>query len=630
MLARIAATLALGAVFSTANAEPTIVGSLPAEADCKRCHADIWAQWSASAHRRSSFDNPYYRVSAEAFRRERGRAASRFCAGCHEPVLLPVLERDVDPASPEAQAGVGCLVCHSIDAVDLSGNGGYHARVRTEVHGARAAILVEARLCAACHKVGLRPDVTGDRWLRGQDDWDAWLASSSSGNGAGAVFRAPSPTRCQDCHMPLEPAAHDAAAKKGMVRSHRFLGANAALAHLRGDRDTEARIAAFLAGSVALDLFVDGAQAVAVLANRRVGHRFPGGTNDSNEAWLEVTARDAAGRVLGRSGVLDRDGALDGDAHLVRAQPVDGDGEPLRLRDPQHMRGVAFDTSVGPADPQAVRFALPDGTARVEARLLYRKFGEGYARRACGRDVACREVPVLEIARAGAAVSQASANVRVGGTGSGPAPILDGVGWRVLVERGLALAGALADRAEQALPFLEAARDAEPDRPEPLLALARAMLRLGRTDDALAFARDATRRAPSHPAAPWLEALALARAYRHAAARAPVEKLLTLVPDDRAALLLAARVFGVTGDPARALAAADHAAALDPDLDEAHYQRSLALAELGRTVEARAAEAAWLAHRSADEIDLALRDKLRARHPDRPDESEPVHLHRLH
>ena len=32
---------------------------------------------------------------------------------------------------------------------------------------------------------------------------------------------------------------------------------------------------------------------------------------DSNEVWLEVTALDAAGKVIGMSGARGRDGALD-------------------------------------------------------------------------------------------------------------------------------------------------------------------------------------------------------------------------------------------------------------------------------------------------------------------------------
>src|SRR5439155_22553928 len=167
-----------------------------------------------------------------------------------------------------------------------------------------------------------------------------------------------------------------------------------------------ARTTQFLGASATLDLVWAGDGAVdVVLRSRGVGHRFPGGTMDSNEVWLEVEARDAAGRVVGRSGALAADGTLDAGAHLVRAQPVDGEGRPLERRDPQHMRGVAYDTSLAPADAQAVRYALPATAARVRVRLLYRKFSAAYARAACARVAdaetrrRCATPPVIEVAR---------------------------------------------------------------------------------------------------------------------------------------------------------------------------------------------------------------------------------------
>src|SRR5881394_770309 len=38
--------------------------------DCSNCHGDVAAQWASSAHRFSSFNNPYYRFSVEEFRRQ--------------------------------------------------------------------------------------------------------------------------------------------------------------------------------------------------------------------------------------------------------------------------------------------------------------------------------------------------------------------------------------------------------------------------------------------------------------------------------------------------------------------------------------------------------------------------------
>jgi tetratricopeptide (TPR) repeat protein len=202
--------------------------------------------------------------------------------------------------------------------------------------------------------------------------------------------------------------------------------------------------------------------------------------------------------------------------------------------------------------------------------------------------------------------------------------------WKRALDHGLALADAVAERAEEALPSLERARTLAPERPEPELALARLALALGRTDAAVAAAERAEHRVQGPlPAALLLRATALYRAYRFAAARAPAEALLALLPDDRAALSLAARVRGVDGDAAGALAAADRLLALDPEDPEGHYQRALALRALGRDADADAAEARYVRHRAAVEVNLALRDKFRALAPRRADEPIPVHTHML-
>jgi hypothetical protein len=605
---------------------------------CSGCHADVAAQWAQSAHRFSSFNNPYYRISVEDFRKERGVAASRFCAGCHEPFALDKLSQ-LDRTMREAQSGLTCIVCHSIEEVGARhGNGEYRAVVdgnlplKAPAHNAavRRPLLGTPELCGACHKVSLVGEVTHDRWLRGQDDYDAWHASAVSGHGAASVWRPEATKRCQDCHMPLEPAPlGDLGAKNGMVRSHRFLAANSALPHLRGDADGERRVREALAGAVTVDLaWHDPTVVDVVLRARRVGHRFPGGTMDSNEVWVIVEALDERGKVIARSGGLERDGAVPPDAHLVRAQPVDENGAPISSRDPQHMRGMAFDAALAPSDPSVVRFSVPAKTARVRARLVYRKFSAEYARRACADlpDAAvrarCVDLPVVEVARGELARGEAMPD-----------------DWRRLTDYGLGLAAALADCASEAEEPLLRAMKLAPDRPEPLLGMARLAAKLGRTDEAVRLAKEAARLAPRHPAAPWLAATTLEKAYRQREARPFAERLLALLPDDRAALALAARVRGVLGDARGALAAADGMLAVDPELDEGWYQRALALRELGRSREAAAAEERYLFHRVATEIDLALRDRLRARRAGLrleeldgaplPDESVPVHTHPL-
>jgi tetratricopeptide (TPR) repeat protein len=600
--------------------------ALASPRQCGTCHADIAAQWASSAHHFASFNNPYYVAAVEDFRRERGNRASRFCAGCHDPLLVAdgAIDQPVDPARDEAQAGVVCLVCHSIDATSLAGNGQYHAHFSTvpppgAEHGARLRppLLGTSELCAACHKVALTEEVTGERWLRGQDDYDAWQASAAAGNGVAAVPRPSLRARCQDCHMPLEPARlGDAAAKQGLVRSHRFLGANTALPSLRGDDEQLERTRERLRGTVSLDVaWVEpGAVVDVVLRSRGVGHRFPGGTMDSNEAWIALEALGGDGRRLGQSGALDGNGDVDGAAHFIRAQPVDGEGQPIARRDPQHTRGIVWDTSLGPADPLLVRYRLPPGTMRVRARLLYRKLSAAYVRYACATVTAslrarCEAVPIVEIARA-----------ELGPTSPPPA-------WPQLVDHALALCDAVAERAGEALPLLVAARAQAPDHAEPELALARAALALGRTDEAVAATQRAELVAPENVAALWLRATALWRAYRVAAARPVAEQLGLMLPRDRNVLSLLARVRGSAGDARGELEAGTRLIAIDPQSADGHYQRALALRELGREREARDAETAYLRFRVEAERELELRARYRVAHPARADESWAGHVH---
>src|SRR5256884_1768404 len=85
---------------------------------CQRCHADIYKQWDSSMHHFSSFNNQWYRKSIEYMQDVAGVRSSKWCAGCHDPALLysglfdTPIKQIVD--RPEARAGLGCLMCHSI------------------------------------------------------------------------------------------------------------------------------------------------------------------------------------------------------------------------------------------------------------------------------------------------------------------------------------------------------------------------------------------------------------------------------------------------------------------------------------------------------------------------------------
>jgi Tfp pilus assembly protein PilF len=228
---------------------------------CQRCHADIYKQWDSSMHHFSSFNNQWYRKSIEYMQDVAGVRSSKWCAGCHDPALLysglfdtPIKEI-VD--RPEARAGLGCLMCHSIVQVKSTmGQGDFfleypklHELAASEnplvrkLHDFMVHLNPEphrrtflkpfmradtAEFCSSCHKVHLDVPVNSYRWIRGFNEYDNWQASGVSGQGARAFYYPKSPMNCADCHMPQVPSSDDGNVN-GLVHSHRFPGANTAV-----------------------------------------------------------------------------------------------------------------------------------------------------------------------------------------------------------------------------------------------------------------------------------------------------------------------------------------------------------------------------------------------------------------
>ncbi len=91
---------------------------------CGECHRDIYEQWKHSMHHFASFNNQFYRKSIEYMQDVTGTKPSKWCAGCHDHAVFfngkfdrPIKEQ-ID--TPEAQAGLSCMSCHSIVHVDGS------------------------------------------------------------------------------------------------------------------------------------------------------------------------------------------------------------------------------------------------------------------------------------------------------------------------------------------------------------------------------------------------------------------------------------------------------------------------------------------------------------------------------
>jgi len=279
--------------------------TLQQDAYCRECHADIHRGWEHSVHRLSSFNNPAYLFAVQETRRvvqarDGNVRASRFCAGCHDPVPFfsgafeePAFD---DPdfrveEHPTAAAGITCTSCHAITHVAASGIlGNADYTIDEPVHYPFAFSdnpvlrwlnrqLIKAKpafhkktflkplhktteFCGTCHKVHLPKELNHYKWLRGQNHYDSFLLSGVSGHGVASFYYPPTAqTNCNGCHMPLETSEDFAAAPRDdsgllKIHDHQFPSANTAIPHLLGLPDwVNEKHREFLEGTLRVDIF---------------------------------------------------------------------------------------------------------------------------------------------------------------------------------------------------------------------------------------------------------------------------------------------------------------------------------------------------------------------------------------
>jgi tetratricopeptide (TPR) repeat protein len=443
--------------FFPSSAATNVGGIIPAtffmtSQDCGRCHKDIYDQWNSSVHHFSSFNNQWYRKSIEYMQDVVGTTPSKWCAGCHDHAVFfngrfdrPIKEQ-ID--TPEAQNGLGCTSCHSIVHVGSSmGQGDFlveypplHDLAASEnplLRGAHDYLLrldpgphkrtfmksfhtgQTAEFCSSCHKVHLDVPVNAYRWMRGFNEYDNWQASGVSGQGARSFYYPAKPQKCADCHMPLV-ASKDPAAKNGMVKSHRFPGANTAVPFVNQDAEQLRITQEFLRDKqITVDLFGlvrapeaeareqaspgeprlastfavgeesmspggraasaappaeviapldkvgaavrrgESARVEVVVRTRKVGHFFPGGTVDAFDVWVELEAVDSNGRRILHSGFMeDGNGPVEPGAHFYRSLQLDEHGNPINKRNAWMARSVAYVRLIPPGAADTVHYRL--------------------------------------------------------------------------------------------------------------------------------------------------------------------------------------------------------------------------------------------------------------------------------
>lgn len=400
---------------------------------CLKCHQDAYDGWFHSAHHLSSFNNPAYLYSiretrAKLMERDGNVQASRWCAGCHDPV--PFLsgafdQPDYDDVNdPTAHSGITCTVCHAMTNVNSTvGNGAYtieeplhypftfsenkwlqavnETMIKAKPSFHKRTFLKPfhktAEFCSVCHKVSLPKELNHYKdFLRGQNHYDTYLLSGVSGHGAKSFYYPEKAhTNCNRCHMPLQESGDFGALRRGKdksttIHNHLFPGGNTAVPWLHGHDDAVKLQQEILKDCARIDLFglvegehVDGKLHAplrplvpelkpgqtylleAVVRTLTLGHFFTQGTVDSNEVWVEVKVI-VDGEVIGSSGLMDDAGEVDRWSHFLNVFMLDQEGNRIARRNAEDIFTPLYNHQIPPGAAAALhyQFAVPEGTTQ--------------------------------------------------------------------------------------------------------------------------------------------------------------------------------------------------------------------------------------------------------------------------
>jgi hypothetical protein len=430
---------------------------------CFSCHEDISKQWVSSSHKQAASD-PAYVKNISLLVESKGISAARYCEGCHSPVALltgqltPGGKHGGDSQSPAHHEGLSCISCHGIDSLPhRKGLASYtfsppkdylfaqsDNTVLINIHNLLVnvsprqhksdfskPILKKPELCLACHKQYMEEDFNNWGWVKLQDDYSAWVDSPFS-NKNKHDFSNAEVKICQDCHMPLVQTNDPSADINRNSKSHRFAAANTFLPSINGDKEQLEHVVAFLQSNkmkVTIDIpkrdnslrtlhsidesirdsldnphyyyLGETADINIIISNIGVGHNFPAGTTDINQAWIEIMAQDADGNLIFQNGNIDELGFVDKNSYFYKSIPVDKKGQHVWKHDLFNMTGKSFNRVVksGESDIANYKFEIPawaNSPLSITATLKYRKFNKRYSNWVLGKEHI--EIPAVNMA----------------------------------------------------------------------------------------------------------------------------------------------------------------------------------------------------------------------------------------
>ncbi len=506
---------------------------------CKGCHQDIHHGWMNSVHKVSSFNNQSYAFAVNNTRdvlneRDGNHQAARFCAACHDPVIMfsGEFDKKIDFSGTDiGQAGITCTACHAISDVNsIKGNGAYTLTIPEQYPFTSSQLpflqwvnetLVKAKpdfhkssylkplhktaeFCSTCHKVSIPESLNHYKWLRGQNHYDSFFLSGVSGH-AVTSFYYPEKAKenCADCHMPLQAsddfgAITDSINGVAQVHSHYFESANSGVKFLNGlQSDPNNNM---LKGALSIDIFgireegelngqltaplndghvelVPGRRYLveSVIRTKTLGHAFTQGTADSNQVWVSLNVYHD-GELIAHNGGIDSQGKVDDWSYFINAYVVDKNGERIDRRNVEDIFTALYNHNIPPGAAAVVHHTLniPEeltGDITIEAQVHYRKFDSIYYRYFTGEPNKFNNLPIVQLA-------EDKKNITVIANAASQVPVVSR--WMRWNDYGIALLRSSAYRqAEQAF-----AKVAELGRAEGWINLTRTYLQQGQIGQA--------------------------------------------------------------------------------------------------------------------------------------------------
>ena len=424
-------------------------------ARCGTCHTDAHPQWRESAHA-NAFREPFYQKNVKDLTAQKDIAFTRHCESCHNPTALfsgALTDKPQFKDRPFDEDGVSCIVCHSIEAVNGRGIGGYtmgqpallekpdgtkiieatDQQILDDVPSHKRAmmrdLLKKPEFCNACHKSQVPHELNDYKFIRAFAVGDE-LQMSSFSKESPHPFYVRNKETCNSCHMQNVPTKYfDASIHDGTIASHRWAAANTAIPTVYGYKEQlDAVVKSLQDEKLGVDIFAlhiqsegkqkeklvapvdrdnfkikenDTITADVVITNKNIGHSFPPELRDFYEAYVEFTVEDASGKTLYKSGFIKPDGSLDENAHAYKTHLVKEDGSYNNLHFIWQTKVVAYNLAIpsGKSDLARYKFTVPEnigGQIKLTAKLQYRRFTRVYQDYALGKQV---DYPIVEMGK---------------------------------------------------------------------------------------------------------------------------------------------------------------------------------------------------------------------------------------